>query len=467
MTRVRFFRTFSLGAVFCIVTSLIATGQTFKTLYSFNSTNYFPGNLVQGRNGTLYTDSGLGGTHGWGSISNVSFNGVSAIYNFCSLANCADGSYPMGVVLGADGNLYGTTFSDPTVFKVTPAGSLTTLHTFCSEPKCADGSGPESGLTQAANGSFYGVSFYGGNSADGGTLFEINSTGKFNRLYQFCSQSGCTDGASPNSAPIQGSDGNFYGTTAWGGAYNLGTVYVLTVPGQPQTLYSFTSGTNWSVGPSHLIQANDGNIYGLTSGGGATGYGSVFRITPGSGQFSTVYDFCSQSNCMDGYSPTSLLQGPDGNFYGTTGGGGTGSGTVFKLTADGILTTLHNFCQQAHCLDGSEPLSLTLATNGTLYGTASSGGKSGDGTLFSLDIGFMPFVQANPIGGQTGSVIGVLGNGLTGATSVTFNGVPATAFSVISDTFLRASVPLGATTGAIQVTTPTGSLTSIVNFQVR
>jgi hypothetical protein len=112
MTRVRFFRTFSLGAVFCIVTSLIAIGQTFKTLYSFNSTNYFPGNLVQGRNGTLYTDSGLGGTHGWGSISNVSFNGVSAIYNFCSLANCADGSYPMGVVLGTDGNLYGTTFSD-------------------------------------------------------------------------------------------------------------------------------------------------------------------------------------------------------------------------------------------------------------------------------------------------------------------------------------------------------------------
>jgi uncharacterized repeat protein (TIGR03803 family) len=158
-----------------------------------------------------------------------------------------------------------------------------------------------------------------------------------------------------------------------------------------------------------------------------------------------------------------LVQGSDGNFYGTTSGGDYNQGTVFEISPSGTLTTLHSF----NGTDGSSPNSaLVQDTNGDFYGTTYEGGAYGYGTVFSLSTGLAPFVKTQPAYGKAGKVIKILGTDLTGATSVTFNGVPA-AFKVISKSLIGATVPVGATTGSVLVTTPSGALSSNVVFRVR
>jgi uncharacterized repeat protein (TIGR03803 family) len=205
--------------------------------------------------------------------------------------------------------------------------------------------------------------------------------------------------------------------------------------------------------------------------------GTVFKITP-SGTLTTLYSFCSQSGCTDGYGPV-LLQATDGNFYGTTvygganttGCGGGGCGTVFKITPSGTLTTLYSFCSQSGCTDGSGPNSLVQDTNGMFYGTTFGGGLTnclgGCGTVFSLSVGLGPFVETQPNWGRAGRPIEILGTNLTGATSVTFNGTPAV-FRVVPNlnSLIKTTVPEGATTGYVQVVTPGGTLSSNVPFRV-
>jgi uncharacterized repeat protein (TIGR03803 family) len=174
-----------------------------------------------------------------------------------------------------------------------------------------------------------------------------------------------------------------------------------------------------------------------------------------------------------------VIQGSDGNFYGTTFTGGAntyrycaqGCGTVFQITPTGQLTTLYSFCAQSNCNDGAAPsYPLVQSTNGTLYGTTIWGGTAscsaaGCGVIFSLPLGLPAFVQAVPGFDAVGKVVTILGNNLTGTTSVTFNGVSAQ-FKVVSSTYLKAQVPTGATTGTIEVTTPSGTLSSNVGFRV-
>ncbi len=164
-----------------------------------------------------------------------------------------------------------------------------------------------------------------------------------------------------------------------------------------------------------------------------------------------------------------LNQATDGNLYGTTYQGGThDDGTIFEITAGGTLTTLHNFCSRGfqYCNDGQWLVAgLVQATNGTLYGTAEVGGRLNDGVVFSLDMGLGPFVTFVRPAGKIGQTGGILGQGLIGTTSVSLNGISAS-FTVISDTFLTATVPAGATTGYVTVTTPSGTLTSNVPFHV-
>jgi uncharacterized repeat protein (TIGR03803 family) len=202
---------------------------------------------------------------------------LTTLYTFCSQPGCTDGGKPFygGLVQAGDGNFYGTTYlggtkNGGTVFKVTPGGALTTLYNFCSQTNCADGTAPTAGLVQATDGNFYGTTYSGGSNADG-TVFKITSSGTLTTLYSFCSQPSCTDGYSPYAGLVQGSDTNFYGTTSVGGAHGFGTVFKISSqsPYTLTTLHSFSvaDGTSPQAG---LMLASDGNFYGTTVGGGPT-----------------------------------------------------------------------------------------------------------------------------------------------------------------------------------------------------
>jgi len=377
-----------------------------------------------------------------------------------------DGAYPYAELVQAiDGNLYGTTYQggangSGTVFKITPSGTLTTLYSFCSQSNCTDGRNPDAGLVQATDGNLYGTAPFGG-AYDEGTVFKITPSGTLTTLYSFCSQSGCPDGYWPVTALVQGTDGNFYGTAYGGGANGWGTVFKVTPSGTLTTLHSF--GLRDGEEPEAvLVQATDGSFYGTTPGGGTYGGGTVFKITP-SGTLTTLWAFGSLSS--KGSSPSAgLVQDTNGNFYGTTSSGGAnGWGTVFKLDTTGTLTTLHGF----HGADGANSYAaLVQDTNGNFYGTTQGGGANGDGTVFSLSVGLGPFVETQPTFGKVGMAIKILGNHLTGATGVTFNGTPAV-FKVISNSLIGAVVPVGASTGTVQVTLGNGTLSSNVPFQVK
>jgi uncharacterized repeat protein (TIGR03803 family) len=263
-------------------------------------------------------------------------------------------------------------------------------------------------------------------------------------------------------------DGNFYGTTEQGGAYNSGTVFRITREGALTTLHNF-DGADGAQPYAALVQATDGNFYGTTYTGGANGnHGTVFKIT-GGGVLTTLYSFCAQANCADGEGVfAGLVQATDKNFYGATAfSGANGGGTIFEITTGGILTTLYSFGT-----DGSHPVgALIQDTNGNFYGTTLLGGEltcnppDGCGTVFSLDVGLGPFVTFVRPSGRVGHTGPILGQGFTGTTSVLLNGTPVT-FTVVSDTYIRATVPAGATTGYVTVTTPSGTLTSNVPFHV-
>src|ERR1039457_6695860 len=276
-----------------------------------------------------------------------------------------------------------------------PAQSLTTLFSFDG----TDGATPYAGLVQATNGDLYGTTERGGSGINNaGTVFRITPGGTLTTLYSFCPQTPCRDGSSPDAGLVQATNGDFYGTTFIGG-YGQGTVFKITPSGTLTTLHNFclqggncTDGKNPSAG---LVQAANGNLYGTMPIGGANANGlnggTVFRITPG-GTLTTLYSFCSQTNCTDGQDPyAGLVQSADGDFYGTTySGGANGHGTVFKITPSGTLTTLYSFCSQGvypNCTDGYYPRAgLVQAANGDFYGTTVDVGTNNNGTLFRLSV---------------------------------------------------------------------------------
>jgi uncharacterized repeat protein (TIGR03803 family) len=379
----------------------VSPAQTFTPLLSFNGTNgedpVAP--LVQGLDGNLYGTTSTGTTSGGigfgGTLFRTTTGGaLITLYSFCSQSTCPDGSGPTRLVQTADGTFYGTTvygggfsISAGTVFKFATDGTLTTLYRFCSQANCADGENPAR-LIRAAGGSFYGTTNVGGTSSQRtGTVFRITTSGTLTTLHSFCAQSLCSDGSEPLAGVIQATNGKFYGTTFAGGSTSKsdGTIFKIASGGALTTLYRFCSQTNCADGSlptAGLVQAADGNFYGTTFAGGAHFGGTVFKITP-SGVLTTLYTFCSVTKCADGATPESeLIQASDGNLYGTTNEGGItnsncshGCGTVFKITTTGTLTTLHNFCAQPHCADGAHPTAaLVQATDGNFYGSASSGG---------------------------------------------------------------------------------------------
>jgi uncharacterized repeat protein (TIGR03803 family) len=479
----------------CVFTALAAIGlpaDTFTTLATFqgfNGSNPYYGTLAQGFDGKFYGTTSSDGLNHSGTIFKITTTGkVKRLYSFCSQTGCIDGAVPYaGLVLAKNGNFYGTTRGggandQGTVFKITPAGALTTLYSFCAQANCTDGADPVSALVRGSDGNFYGTTLIGGAYYTGvdsnGTIFKITPAGKLTTLYSFCSSQppDCVGGGEPVAGLVQGTDGNFYGVTKYGGpsweevSFGAGTIFKMTPDGTLTTLYNFCVqfpcvDGGYPLGT--LVQATDGNFYGTTSIGGLGNHGTIFEMTP-AGQLTTLYSFCTQSVCTDGSEPYSgLVQATDGNFYGTTENGGAyDDGVIFEITAHGQFTTLYSFCSEPECTDGFNPYAgLLQATNGTFYGTT-YGSPAGDhGTVFSLATGLGPFVETFPTSGAVGAVVKILGNSLTGTTSVTFNGTLAS-FTVVGSTEIKTTVPSGATTGSIIVTTPSGSLTSNVIFRV-
>jgi uncharacterized repeat protein (TIGR03803 family) len=464
-----------------VIAASQSKAQTYTVKGNFTATTKGTSlaSLVEGTDGNFYVTTTFAGTHKEGSILKITPDGtISVLYSFCSLANCADGEYPFaGLTLGNDGNLYGVTAyggagSCPsqkngcgTIFKITSAGKLTTLHSFSS----TDGRDPQGPLFLAANGSFYGMTVLGG-ANDSGTVFKTTPTGSLTTLYSFCSLANCADGLWPINGLTQGKDGNFYGTTGGSDTYG-GTVFKMTATGTLTTLFTFCNDTEFyctdGAYPSGLIQAGNGSFYGTTYTGGPIGAGTVFRITS-QGALTVLHTF--QNTGTDGMEPRdSLTLGTDGNLYGTTQNGGlTGVGTLFEITPNGKFTTLYSlYCEPDYCIDGSTvDGSLVQGTDGTFYGTADEEGVTGYGTFFNLITGLQPFVKTLPTRGTANSAVTIVGSYLTGATSVGFNGTAAQ-FTVISDSEIKTKVPTGATTGKLTVVTPTGTFTSHTAFQVQ
>jgi uncharacterized repeat protein (TIGR03803 family) len=385
-----------LALLFTAATAITSQAQTLTTLVDFDGTNgEFPyyGSLVLGSNGNYYGTTLAGGANGFGSVFEITPAGtLTTVYSFCSQTDCNDGFNPYGgLVLGADGNLYGTTSSgganfEGTVFEITSTDAFSVLYTFCSQTNCTDGGYPYTGLTYY-DGTLYGTTYLGGANG-GGTIFSIK-TGTFNVLYNFCSQTKCSDGFAVINPLVRATNGKFYGAAAAGGANGWGAIFEVSAKGKFSILHSFayTDGASPFGG---LVEASDKNLYGTTADGGNTGDGTVFKISL-SGKLTTLYNFCAISYCPDGIAPYgTLIQGSDGEIYGTTAGGGTGhNGTVFEITTAGALTTLYSFSGT----DGEIPDAGVLqGPNGDLYGTTYQGGDLsctgvqpfGCGTVFSL-----------------------------------------------------------------------------------
>jgi uncharacterized repeat protein (TIGR03803 family) len=280
------------------------------------------------------------------------------------------------------------------------------------------------------------------------------------------------DGAGPYAGLVQATDGNFYGVTENGGfagcpysEVGCGTVFKMTAAGTLTTLYKF-DGEGQPDSP--LIQATDGNLYGTTFDG------AIFRVTL-AGDLTTLYTFSRLGQFET--DPGGVIQATDGNLYGPTFYGGNeitcyppvGCGTLYQLTLGGVLTNLHNF---DFTNGGGPQIEMLQSTTGIFYGATYFGGKNTDpcqgdgcGTVYSLNTGLGPFVTFVCASGGVGHTSQILGQGFAGTTSVTLNGTPAI-FTVVSETFINATVPTGATTGYVTVTTPTGTLTSNVPFHV-
>ncbi len=380
-----------------------ARGQTFTLIGGFNGSNGGQSfaRLYQSTDGFFYGTTGWGGSSGGGTFFRISSAGsLTNLHNFTGGGDGGHASFGGALVQGSDGLLYGTTYeggaqNTGVVFKITSAGTLTPLHQF-SGP---DGGGPEAGLLLASDGNFYGTTYWGG-SNNFGTIFRVNSAGVFTNLYQFGNVA--DDGKYPYSGMVQGGDGLLYGTTFGGGSNGWGSVFKMTTAGTLTTLHHFGPYPD-GADPYGITRGPDGFLYGTTSAVGPDGRGTVYKIDS-LGAFQTIHGF---TNGVDGGGPQcELLLASDGNLYGTTYYGGItnssysyGAGVVFRITTAGTLTTVYQFTGGN---DGASPFAgLVQGSDGNLYGTTSlGGGTNTDGIIFRLSIPLNP--PANQVSGIRG-----------------------------------------------------------------
>jgi len=374
------------GTIFKVTTQGVLT-----TLHSFQNTEGFVHRaaLTAGPDGNLYGTSRDGGSSDRGSVFRITTNGVYAtIASFMGPNGAAAMSQ---LTVGADGQLYGATqlggaANMGTIFKVTTNGVLTTLASFTNR----DNAQPVSGLLLASDGIFYGCSQ--------GAVYKVTPDGLLTTVVSLMP----LDGLNPQAGLTLGPDGNFYGTTRAGGSNNFGTIFRLTSRGTLTRMFAFNR-TNGAFPQSTLTLGKEGNFYGSTaSGGSANSAGTVFQFST-NGTLTTLASFDSTNS---GFSPNGPLSiDTNGNLYGTTPISGPGlRGTVFRVTTNGVLTTLASFSGP----NGAAPQDgVVIGDDGNFYGTTASGGANNLGTVFRLTpngalttlVSFNNTNGANPIGG--------------------------------------------------------------------
>ena len=400
-----------------------AQSATESDIYSFTGTSgtplgganpeagFVPG-FLQGIDGNLYGTSFVGGTSNFGTVFQVTTGGTQKlIYSF---TGGGDGAFPVALVQGADGTFYGTTTQTGTttvgtVFKLTSSGTLTTLQNFAA----TDFGIPE-GLVIGKDGNLYGTTA-GASGVNDGTIFKISlPAGTYSILYTFRTTDGATptatadpDGLTPNVL-IQGADGNLYGTTTGSTSLNSGEVFELTLPseGSPtfSVLYNFGASTTVTDGttPTGLIQGKDGNLYGTTVFGGANGLGTVYSLSLTDSTLTYLHQFPDPTaTSWDGTQPGLLVQGADGNFYVATqplsiadgGAAGVTYGTILQVTtsasaikADTNFTTIATFVPAVSTQGFESPQGLIQASDGNFYGTTFNGGTSSLGSVYKVAV---------------------------------------------------------------------------------
>jgi uncharacterized repeat protein (TIGR03803 family) len=337
--------------------------------------------LVAGLDGALYGSTPNGGASGAGTLFRLETNGTfTKLHDFNYTDGYYDGYPSAALVVGSEGALYGSTPSGGTnghgtLFRVESNGALTKLHDFNGTN---DGYDPMEALVVGPDGALYGSSSYGG--TDGyGTLFRLETNGRFTKLHDF----NYYDGGIPSAALVVGPDGALYGSTYYGGTNGNGTVFRVGTNGAYSKLHDFSS-TNDGGNPSAaLVVGLDGALYGSTPNGGGSGAGTLFRLET-NGTFTKLRDL---NYTNDGANPsTALVAGSDGALYGSTRNGGTNLpsvGTLFRLETNGTFTKIHDFNTTN---DGAGPLAALVAgPDGALYGSTPYGGTNGYGTLFRVE----------------------------------------------------------------------------------
>jgi uncharacterized repeat protein (TIGR03803 family) len=459
------------------------------------------GGVTLGTDGDLYGTTGGGGLCGVGTIFKVTSAGAwTKLWDFTAGTTCnghtglKDEGYPYYPPFeGQDGNFYGTDVgvyagTYGVFYKVTPKGMLTP-YPF----NYTDGALPNL-PTQGTDGNFYGITKYGG-SKNLGVVYKITPAGKITVLHNFTGYVSSTvyDGTYPLGVLVQGNDGNFYGTTYEGGAYNEGSVFKISASGVYTLLYSFHSVSptfDGQVPWAGLVLGSDGNFYGTTQFGGKNNGGTIFKITP-AGNETLEYNFCSVAGCADGFNPiTRVVQHTNGKFYGNTTGNSLG-GSVFYSLDMGLAPFAQlvlwsgkvgataeilgqGFTGTTHVAFNGTPASFTVVSDTYLTATVPSGATTGfvdvttpGGTLKSNHTFLVTptILSFSPASGKIGATVTITGSGLTGATKVTFGG-KASLFTVNNSSKITATVPTGAKTGKIVVTTAGGTATSATSFSV-
>lgn len=489
---------------------------------------YYPAMLAQGRDGNLYGTSWWGGTASYGAIFKVTPSGTLTTLSNLDCTGSAGCAAYGGLSLGTDGNFYGAsyeggTYGYGTLFKITPSGALTVFHQF-------DGMAPDWGspwappvqgkdgnyyglsagiaykitaagkfkiisssvpgavtapLIQATDGYFYGTAYSAG-ASNCGVVFRMSTAGAMKIIHEFDYAHGC----SPYAPLVQGTDGNFYGTTAFGGSAGEGTVYKLTPKGVLTVLREFAD----TVAPdpfAGLVLATDGNFYGATDGGGKAGNGVLFKITK-TGVYTVLYEVPIDYLGTGRFPYSTPVQHTDGKIYGLMYvGGSNNEGTLYRLdvglppfvrslTLSGtpgqtVQILGQGFTGTKNVKFGSGAATFTIISATYLTAVIPATGVTGSitvttpsGTLTSRStFKVVPKLTGfTPGGGAVGTPVTITGSGFIGATKVTFGGVKAATYKVDSGTQITATVPTGAKTGKIAVTTAGGSATSTAIFTV-